>query len=184
MPICIPCKPDQVQMQQCVHMFMLIQIAVEMTNVKVVSASSVRVTWVSVDIPEITNYTVYYQTGNMERESVTVPSTTNSKMIEGLVTNEEYQFQVAATVLDGGVATEQNISTPTTIIPTENLVTDSTTISTIMPQMSQTRVSDTSVSGSTSVGQATSQTDQTMLSKRKKCHDLIELVYVLLLLLQ
>jgi fibronectin type 3 domain-containing protein len=82
--------------------------------VKVVSASSVRVSWESIDIPEITNYTVYYsQTGNRERQSeVSVPSSVNSVVIEGLVNNEEYQFQVAVT-LDRVIGQR---SVPTTIV--------------------------------------------------------------------
>ena len=73
-----------------------------MTNVvvEIVSDTSVRVSWDSVDIPEITGYTVYYsQTGNRKRQSedsITVPSSDNFVVIEGLLNNVEYQFQVAA----------------------------------------------------------------------------------------
>ena len=81
-----------------------------MTNVvvEIVSDTSVRVSWDSVDIPEITGYTVYYsQTGNRKRqseESITVPSSDNSVVIEGLLNNVEYQFQVVAIAeLDGDV---------------------------------------------------------------------------------
>ena len=67
--------------------------------VETVSDSSVRVSWDSVDIPEITDYTVYYsQTGNRKRQSegsITVPSSDNSVVIEDL-SSAEYQFQVAA----------------------------------------------------------------------------------------
>ena len=74
--------------------------------VEVVSDTSVRVSWDSVDIPEITGYTVYYsQTGNRKRQSeefITVPSSNNSVVIEGLLNNVEYQFQVVAIAeLDG-----------------------------------------------------------------------------------
>ena len=77
-------------------------------EVEVVSDTLVRVSWDSVDIPEITGYTVYYsQTGNRKRqseESITVPSSDNSVVIEGLLNNVEYQFQVVAIAeLDGGV---------------------------------------------------------------------------------
>ena len=77
-------------------------------EVEVVSDTSVRVSWDSVDIPEITGYTVYYsQTGNRKRqseESITVPSSDNSVVIEGLLNNVEYQFQVVAIAeLYGGV---------------------------------------------------------------------------------
>ena len=76
--------------------------------VEVVSDTSVRVSWNIVDIPEITGYTIYYsQTGNRKRqseESITVPSSDNSVVIEGLLNNVEYQFQVVAIAeLDGDV---------------------------------------------------------------------------------
>ena len=76
--------------------------------VEVVSDTSVRVSWDSVDIPEITGYTVYYsQTRSRKRqseESITVPSSDNSVVIEGLLNNVEYQFQVVAIAeLDGDV---------------------------------------------------------------------------------
>ena len=67
--------------------------------VETVSDSSVRVSWDIVDIPEITSYTVYYsQTGTRKRqseESITIPSSDNSVVIEGL-SSAEYQFQVVA----------------------------------------------------------------------------------------
>jgi hypothetical protein len=92
---------------------------VMMVSVEVVSANSVRVSWDSIDIPEITGYTVYYsQTGNRERQSeVTVPSSDNSVVIEGLVNNEEYQFQVAAiAVLDADMITKGQRSTFSSIV--------------------------------------------------------------------
>lgn len=66
------------------------------------SASSVTVSWDSVDIPEISGYTVYYSQNNImigsssdqERQSITVPSSINYVVIEGLLVNVEYQFQV------------------------------------------------------------------------------------------
>ena len=72
----------------------------------IVSANSVKVSWDRIIIPEITGYTVYYsQTGNRQSEevSVTVPSSADSALIEGLVVNVEYQFQVVAVAeLEGG----------------------------------------------------------------------------------
>ncbi len=59
------------------------------------SDTSVNVTWEDVTIPGIVSYTVYYgSSDNMEQRehSVTVPS---SDEIEDLMTNVEYQFQVA-----------------------------------------------------------------------------------------
>ena len=88
-----------------VHLNIALVLNVE---VEVVSDTSVRVSWDSVDIPEITGYTVYYsQTGNRKRQSeefVTVPNSDNSVVIEGLLNNVEYQFQVVAIAeLDGDV---------------------------------------------------------------------------------
>ena len=71
--------------------------------VEVVSAGSVRVSWDCLIIPEITGYIVYYsQTGNTQ--SMNVTTSTNSVLIDGLMNNVEYQFQVAAIAeLDGDV---------------------------------------------------------------------------------
>ena len=70
--------------------------------VEVVSATSVRVSWDRIDLPEITGYTVYYsQTGNRRRsgeESVTVPSSARSVVIGSLESNVHYQFQVVAII--------------------------------------------------------------------------------------
>ena len=90
-------------------------------EVEVVSDTSVRVSWDSVDIPEITGYTVYYnQTGNRKRqseESITVPSSDNSVVIEGLLNNVEYQFQVVAIAeLDGDVIMGQRSNNMTIIV--------------------------------------------------------------------
>ena len=89
-------------------------------EVEVVSDTSVRVSWDSVDIPEITGYTVYYsQTGNKKRqseESITVPSSDNSVVIEGLLNNVEYQFQVVAIAeLDGDVIMGQRTTRKVTV---------------------------------------------------------------------
>ena len=79
-------------------------------EVVVISATSVQVSWDSIisDIFEITYYTVYYiQTQKRKRQSelfVMVNSSVNSVVIEGLLNNVEYQFQVVATAeLDGDV---------------------------------------------------------------------------------
>ena len=64
-------------------------------EVEEASAGTVRVSWDSLDIPEITGYIVYYsQTGNTQTRNVT--TSTNSVVIDGLMNNVEYQFQVAA----------------------------------------------------------------------------------------
>ena len=86
-----------------------------------VSATSVRVSWDRIALPEITGYTVYYsQTGNRQRqqqsgeESVTVPSSASSVVIGGLESNVQYQFQVAAIVLKGGIVRFSERSNMTT----------------------------------------------------------------------
>ena len=70
-------------------------------TVMATSATSVRVSWERLDIPEITGYIVYYsQTGNSEmvtiERSVSVQSSQNSVMIYNLLTDVEYQFQTVA----------------------------------------------------------------------------------------
>ena len=106
-------------------------------EVEVVSDTSVRVSWDSVDIPEITGYTVYYsQTGNRKRqseESITVPSSDNSVVIEGLLNNVEYQFQVVAIAeLDGDVIIGQRslLSGIVVALPTTSTSLPITTAST------------------------------------------------------
>ena len=75
-----------------------------MITLEVVSATSFQVSWDRLDIPEITIYIVYYsQTGNSEMV-ITVSGYENSVIIDNLITNEEYQFQVVAiTELDGDI---------------------------------------------------------------------------------
>ena len=73
-------------------------------EVEVVTDVSVRVSWDSLDIPEITGYTVFYnRTGNgTEEQSVNVTTSHDSVVIDNLMNNVEYQFQVAAIAkLDG-----------------------------------------------------------------------------------
>ena len=83
-------------------MLYIIFVAVVM-NVRVeeLTSTSVRVSWDRIDITEITNYTVYYSaTGSRRNEqSITVSSFQNSVMIDDLLSNVEYQFQVAAVAL-------------------------------------------------------------------------------------
>ena len=73
-------------------------------EVEVVTDVSVSVSWDSLDIPKVTGYTVYYnQTRNGGNEqSVNVTNSTNFVVINNLINNVEYQFQVAAIAeLDG-----------------------------------------------------------------------------------
>ena len=75
-------------------------------GVTVTSATSVRVSWDRLDIPEITGYIVYYSQTEMvtTEQSVNVPSSQNSVLIEDLMTDVEYQFEVVAVAeLDGVV---------------------------------------------------------------------------------
>ena len=62
--------------------------------------TSVRVVWERIDVPGITNYTIYYSAvGNrmtQSEQSVTVSGSKNSIVIMGLLNNVEYQFQVVA----------------------------------------------------------------------------------------
>ena len=68
------------------------------------SRTSVRVSWLRIEMLQSTDYTlygyiVYYsQEGQSEVRSVTVNSTVNNVVIEDLVSNAEYLFQVAAII--------------------------------------------------------------------------------------
>ena len=75
-------------------------------ELEVLSATSVRVSWELLDIPEITGYIVYYsQTGNSGNDTtVNFPSSTSSVVITDLTSSTEYQFEVVAVAeLDGEV---------------------------------------------------------------------------------
>ena len=99
------------------------------TNITVLllSATSVRVSWDRLDIPEITGYIVYYiQTGNSEmvtiETSVTVIGSEETfVVIDHLRSGVEYQFQVVAVAeLDGDVVMGEKsaMSIKQIIIPT------------------------------------------------------------------
>ena len=74
--------------------------------VKPLSVTSVNVSWENVTVPGIVSYIVYYRpTNTIERRnerSVTVPSSEDSVVIEDLIANVEYQFQVATIAQLGG----------------------------------------------------------------------------------
>ena len=78
-------------------------------QLEALSATSVRVSWDRLDIPEITGYIVYYsQTGNSEmvptQHFINVFSSTNFVLLTDLTSNVEYQFEVVAVAkLDGDV---------------------------------------------------------------------------------
>ena len=72
-------------------------------HVELLTETSVNVSWNRIIANEITNYTVYYRpSDNMMSESLTVPSSESFVVIDGLVANVEYQFQVAAIAELGG----------------------------------------------------------------------------------
>ena len=72
-------------------------------NVRVEELSSTlfRVSWDSIDIMEITNYTVYYSASGSRRNEqfFTLPSSQNSVVIGNLLSDVDYQFHVAAVAL-------------------------------------------------------------------------------------
>ena len=77
-------------------------------NITVVklSATSLRVSWDRLDIPEITGYLIYYTQTEMlaSEESLMVSSSEHFANIEDLMTDVEYQFQVVAVAeLDGDI---------------------------------------------------------------------------------
>ena len=96
-------------------------------TVLLLSATSLRVSWDRLDIPEITGYIVYYsQTGNSEmvtiETSVTVVGSEETfVVIDNLRSGVEYQFQVVAVAeLDGDVVMGERsaMSIQQIIIPT------------------------------------------------------------------
>ncbi len=91
------------------------------------SANSVRLSWDSIDTPEVTGYTVYYRKRQSVEVSVTVPSSVNSTVIEGLMSNVEYQLQVVAIAeLDGSVIIMGERSMLTVVVVTIPTTTPST----------------------------------------------------------
>ncbi len=75
-------------------------------EVEVVSDDSVRVSWDSIDLPEITGYVVHYSLtrgDNTTIERSVKVSNANSVLIGFLVTEMEYLFQVSALGEDGDV---------------------------------------------------------------------------------
>ena len=87
--------------------FPTVMLAVE---VEVVSRTSVRVSWNMIEIPvggvPLQGYTVYYRqkmTRKKQSElSVTVPSYENNVVIENLITNMVYEFEVATVMEQNG----------------------------------------------------------------------------------
>ena len=76
--------------------------------VDVLTLTSIRVSWDRLDIPEITQYLVYYtQTAKKKRQVeslVQVPATASFVIINNLATDRQYLFAVQAQViLDGTI---------------------------------------------------------------------------------
>ena len=115
-------------------------------QVEILSSSSVRVTWDSINLPYISSYIVYYyQTGtSMNEQSVNVSRSENTVVIENLMRNMVYQFQVVAIAeLADEMSTGQRSGLVTVPIvqPTIGMTTLSTTgdvINTTVGQVGQT----------------------------------------------
>ena len=90
-------------------------------EVVIVSATSVRVSWDRLDIPEITGYIVYYsQTMNSEMDTNTEQSINAiiSVIIDNLLTDVEYKFEVVAVAeLDGNVTMGRRSENVTIYVP-------------------------------------------------------------------
>ena len=76
-----------------------------MTNVRVetIGDTSVQVSWEIINISDITHYTVFYNAvenkkRQLNEQSVNVPSSQNSVVIDNLQRNVAYTFQVAVIV--------------------------------------------------------------------------------------
>ena len=93
-------------------------------EVEISSATSVRVSWDRLDIPEITGYIVYYS--QRQRDIKHIFSLENSVIIDNLLSDVEYQFEVVAVAeLDGDVVTGDS-ETVTVLIPATTITpTDS-----------------------------------------------------------
>ena len=75
-------------------------------GLRILSATSVNVSWERLDTSLITGYIVYYspKENNGEEKSLNVSSLQNSVIVSGLTTDFEYQFEVVAVAeLDGKV---------------------------------------------------------------------------------
>ena len=94
-------------------------------EVEITSATSVRVSWDRHDIPEITGYIVYY---SQRQRDITehIFSHENSVIIDNLLTDVEYQFEVVAVAeLDGDIVTGDSERVTVLIPATTTTPTDS-----------------------------------------------------------
>ena len=120
-------------------------------EVEITSATSVRVSWDRLDIPELTGYIVYYSQRHINtiEQSVNASSGENSVIINNLLTGVEYQFEVVAVAeLLGDVATGERLLservTCTVLISLDRTTTITVLIPliTTIPTDSDTNVSD------------------------------------------
>ena len=94
-------------------------------EVEIPSATSVKVSWDRLDIPEITGYIVYY---SQRQTDITehIFSHENYVTIDNLLTDVEYQFEVVAVAeLDGDVITGDSERVTVLIPATTTTPTDS-----------------------------------------------------------
>ena len=95
-------------------------------EVEITSATSVRVSWDRLDIPEITGYIVYYSRRQRHITENNIFSHENSVIIDNLLSDVEYQFEVVAVVeLDGDVVTGDSDRVTVLIPATSTTPTDS-----------------------------------------------------------
>ena len=95
-------------------------------EVDITSATSVRVSWDRLDIPEITGYIVYYSQRQRDITENNIFSHENSVIIDNLLTDVEYQFEVVAMAeLDGDITTGDSERVTVLIPATTTTPTDS-----------------------------------------------------------
>ena len=94
-------------------------------EVEITSAASMRVSWDRLNIPEITGYIVYY---SQRQTDITehIFSQENSVIIDNLLSDVEYHFEVVAVAeLDGDVVTGDSEIVTVMIPATTTTPTDS-----------------------------------------------------------
>ena len=89
----------------------------------ILSATSVRVSWNRLNIPEITGYIVYYSQKSNAELSVNISSPDTSVIIYNLISDIQYQFEVVAVAkLNGDVVIGQRSPTSSTILLHSSLI--------------------------------------------------------------
>ena len=125
--------------------------AVMNVEVEITSATSVRVSWDRLDIPELTGYIVYYSQRHIivtTEQSVNASSGENSVIIDNLLTGVEYQFEVVAVAeLLGDVATGERLLSKRVTCTVLICLNPTTTITVLIPLITTIPTdSDTNVS--------------------------------------